>query len=146
MILRFPKIVLHNKIINKTQANKNTETPLTVLEKIISQIMSWNLWFFKADLLIAWFMLTIFIKTYCDNVVVNMRPIYLNKHLFLLVSSQLESKTIMFYYEENVHWKWDSKIYFSRTYNIKEYVKIVKVYMVKFNITNFNRIKESGED
>ena len=48
-------------------------------------------------------MLTIFIKTYCDNVVVNMRPIYLNKHLFLLVSSQLESKTIMFYYEENVH-------------------------------------------
>ena len=39
-------------------------------------------------------MLTIFIKTYCDNVVVNMRPIYLKKHLFLLVSSQLESKTI----------------------------------------------------
>ena len=47
-------------------------------------------------------MLTIFIKTYCDNVVVNMRPIYLNKHLFLLVFSQLESKTIMFYYEQNV--------------------------------------------
>ena len=47
-------------------------------------------------------MLTIFIKTYCDNVVVNMRPIYFNKHLFLLVFSQLESKTIMFYYEQIV--------------------------------------------
>ena len=29
---------------------------------------------------------------------------------------------------------------------MKEYDKIVKVYMVKFNITNFNRIKGSSED
>ena len=32
------------------------------------------------------------------------------------------------------------------TYNFKEHVKIVKVYMVKFNITIFNRLKESSDD
>ena len=60
-------------------------------------------------------MLTIFIKTYCDNVVVNMRPIYLNKHLFLLVFSQLESKTIMFYYEQNVESETQKSIFQGRT-------------------------------
>ena len=60
-------------------------------------------------------MLTIFIKTYCDNVVVNMRPIYFNKHLFLLVFSQLESKTIMFYYEQNVESETQKSIFQGRT-------------------------------
>ena len=60
-------------------------------------------------------MLTIFIKTYCDNVVVNMRPICLNKHLFFLVFSQLESKTIMFYYEQNVESETQKSIFQGRT-------------------------------
>ena len=47
-------------------------------------------------------MLTMFIKTYCVNVAVNIKPIYLNEHVFSHVSLQLKRKTIIFYCQENV--------------------------------------------
>ena len=37
-------------------------------------------------------MLTMFIKTYCVNVAVNIKPIYLNEHVFSHVSLQLKRK------------------------------------------------------
>ena len=50
-------------------------------------------------------MSTIFIKAYCDNIVVNIKPIYLNIHSSLCVSLQLERKNVIFHCEENVHRK-----------------------------------------
>lgn len=47
-------------------------------------------------------MLTMFIKTYRVNVAVNIKPIYLNEHVFSHVSLQLKRKTIIFYCQENV--------------------------------------------
>ena len=47
-------------------------------------------------------MLTISIKTDCVHVVINIKSIYLNKHLFFCVSLHLQRKTIIFYGEENV--------------------------------------------
>ena len=54
-------------------------------------------------------MLTMFIKAYCVNVVIYMKPTYLNKHVFFRVPLQLPRKTIIVYCEENLHWKWHSK-------------------------------------
>ena len=48
-------------------------------------------------------MLTMFIKAYCVNVVIYMKPTYLNKHAFFRVPLQLPRKTIIVYCEENLH-------------------------------------------
>ena len=42
VISRFRKIVLHNKIINKTRSTKIKKIPHTILETIISRIISWS--------------------------------------------------------------------------------------------------------
>ena len=54
-------------------------------------------------------MVTMSIKAYCVNVVVSIKPIYFNKHLFFSVSLQLYRKTMICYCKENVNCKWDSK-------------------------------------
>ena len=63
--------------------------------------------------------------------------------MFLRVSLQLQRKSTIFYCEENVHWKRDSRgpelqKLFPITYNFKEHVKIVKKYVVNFNANSGN--------
>ena len=47
---------------------------------------------------------------------------------------------------ENLHWKHYSKKTlvkkFQMTCSFKEYVKIVQLYMMNFNVTIFNRLKQ----
>ena len=47
-------------------------------------------------------MLTMSIKPNCFNVAVNIKPIYLNQ-------TRVFPRTKIFFCEENVPWKWDSK-------------------------------------
>ena len=108
MILRFIKIVLYNQIINKTRSTKNQENSahrfghnyLTnhLVKFLQDRIKPWRVGslkvctgyhFFQRKLLVRafqlpltfrLFMLTILIQAYCVNVVVDIKPIYLNKH------------------------------------------------------------------
>ena len=46
-------------------------------------------------------------KAYCINVGVNIKPIFMNKHVLFCASLELQRKAIIC--KENVYWKWDSK-------------------------------------
>ena len=56
-------------------------------------------------------------------------------YLFLAVSLQLYRKTMIFYGEENVN----PVLYF-----LKRHVKIIKIYMVKFNVSILIRLEIMG--
>ena len=80
-------------------------------------------------LLIVWFMLIIFIKANCNNVaVINMKPIYLNKHPFSCASCA---------YYILLRRKSSLKVRFKigMTDIFKEKVKVIQIHMVKFNVT-----------
>ena len=51
---------------------------------------------------------------------------------------------MIFYFERNVHWVQENlsfQKYFSNDAILKEHLKIVKIYMVKVNVTILNRPK-----
>ena len=84
--------------------------------------------------------LTISIKACSVNVVVNIKPNYLNnfngKLCFIAKKIFIEKEI-----QRRLSCK---KIYFPMTYIFIEYGKIVKIYMVNFNVTIFNRPKIMG--
>ena len=77
--------------------------------------------------------LTMSIKAYCIDVVVNVKPIYQNKHVFFRVSLQLQKKTMKNYEELrrtifSFQKVWVEKNIFPMTYSFKEQVKIVNTW------------------
>ena len=49
--------------------------------------------------------------------------------------------SFMIYFEENVHWNWLPNL---TTYVFKGHVKMVKIYMLKFNVSILNSLKIMG--
>ena len=84
-------------------------------------------------------MLTLTVANF-DNVVVNVKPIHLNKHVSSRVSYSYKEKLL------SVRWKCSLKVRFKKNLSckksiFKDSVKIVQVYMVKFNVRILNRFK-----